>query len=231
MVDAMFKDAWLMIIPSDEDYQQTKRIKKTGARLESPFKELADWVSANYGVHVLNVVYDTIAPDDRPRLSVILETKEDALKFRNDAFSSFNTIDQKRVEEHFQAILSRQRNLHFKVECLFVIFVAFEPVARIEANEKVTDEEIDRLKAKLANEELWEISRCFDSVTFFFYTDAQVKQHEAAGLKDVYAQEYSHLVQPHDEFGYLQKRGVSVYFDSKENFDTNYESNWYYYYK
>lgn len=32
-------------------------------------------------------------------------------------------------------------------------------------------------------------------------------------------------------FGYLRKRGVSVCFDSKENFDTNYQSNWYYYYK
>jgi hypothetical protein len=85
-----------MIMPIDEDYKQTKRIKKTGIPFLSPFKELADWVSANYSVHVLNVVYDKIKPDD--------------------------------------------------------------------------------------------------------------------------------------EFGYLQKRGVSVHFDSKQNFDTNFKSNWYYYY-
>lgn len=220
-----------MITPRDEDYQQTKRIKRTGVPLESPFKELADWVSAEYGVHVLNVVYETVIPDHRPRLSVVLETEGDALKFRNDAFGNFNRIDQKHVREHFERILSEQRDLRFKLEGLFVIFVAFEPVARVEANESVMEEEIHRLKAKLANEDLWEISRCFDSVTFFFYTDAQVKKYEAAGLKSTYGQEYSRLVQPHDEFGYLRKRGVSVAFDSKENFDANYQSNWYYYYK
>jgi len=220
-----------MITPRDEDYKQTKRLKITGFPLESPFKELADWVSAKYRVHVLNVVYDTVMPDNRPRLSVVLETEEDALKFRNGALGNLNKIDPKRVQERFESILSEQGDLRFKLERLFVIFVAFEPVARVEANESVREEEIRRLKAKLANEHLWEISRCFDSVTFFFYTDAQVKQYEAAGLRAAYGQEYSRLVQPHDEFGYLQKRGVSVSFDSKENFDTNYQSNWYYYYK
>jgi hypothetical protein len=220
-----------MIMPSDEDYQQTKRLKKTGVSLESPFKELAEWVSTNFGVHVLNVIYDTVIPDNRPRLSVILENEEGALKFRHGVLGNFNKIDQKRVQEHFGAILSKQHISRFKIEGLFVIFVAFEPVARIEANESVTNGEIYKLKAKLANTDLWEISRCFDSVTFFFYTDAQMKKYEAAGCKESYTQEYSRLVRPYDEFGYLQKRGISVLFDSKENFDTNYQSNWYYYYK
>jgi hypothetical protein len=220
-----------MITPRDDDYQQTKRLKRTGAPLESPFKELADWVGAKYGVRVLNVVYDTVIPDNRPRLTVILETQEDAVKFRDGALGNFNRIDQKSVQEHFQTILSEQRDLRFNTRRLFVIFVAFEPIARVEANESVTKEEIRRLKAKLANKDLWEISRCFDSVTFFFYTDAQMKQYEAGRSRDVYAEEYSRLVERYDEFGYLKKRGVSVRFDSKENFDTNYQSNWYYYYK
>jgi hypothetical protein len=218
-------------MPTDEDYQETKCLKRTGAALKSPFKELAHWVEANYGVRVLNVFYETLTPGDRPRLSVILETQEDALKFRHGEFGNFNATDQKRVQEQLQTILAGQRDLRFKTEGLFVIFVAFEPVARIEANESVTAEELDALKAKLANEDLWQISRLFDGVTFFFYTDAQVKRYEAAGLRDAYAREYSRVVEAYDEFGYLRKRGVSVHFDSKENFDNNYECNWYYYYK
>jgi hypothetical protein len=50
-------------------------------------------------------------------------------------------------------------------------------------------------------------------------------------MRKVYAEEYARLVEPYDEFGYLKQAGIAVYFDSKENFDTNYESNWYYYYK
>ena len=153
------------------------------------------------------------------------------MKFRSDAPVNFNQVDQRRVRERFETIILELRDLRFNVEKLLVIFVAFEPVSRIEANESVTKEQIHRLKAKLANKDLWEISRCFDSVTFFFYTVAQAKQYEAAGLRHLYAEEYSRLVSAYDEFGYLQKRGVSVFFDSKENFDTNYQSNWYYYYK
>ena len=196
--------------------------------MESPFRELADWVGANYGVRVLNVVYDTIEPGNRPRLSVALETQKDAQKFRVPP-GNFNPKDQKRVKEHFEAILSEQRALRFNVAGLFVIFEAFEPVAILEAHERVTKEEVRRLKARLAKEDLWEIHRCFDQVTFFFYTDAQVKQYKAAGLRDLYSQEYSQLVRPNDEFGYVQKRGVPVRFDSKENFDTKYQSNWFYY--
>jgi hypothetical protein len=220
-----------MIIPIDEDYQQTKRLRKSGAPLESPFKELAGWIAAEYRVRVLNVVYDTVDPNDRPRLSVILEMQEDAMKFQHGEFGNFNKTDQKRVQEHFKTILNEQRNQGFNVEGLFVIFAAFERVARIEANERVTENELKQLKVKLNNKDLWEISRLFDSVTFFFHTEAQVKHYEAAGLREAYAREYARLVQPHDEFGYLRRRGVLAYFDSKENFDTNYQSNWYYYYK
>lgn len=220
-----------MITPLDEDYQQTKRLQKSGAPLESPFKELAGWIAAEYGVRVLNAVYDTVDPNDRPRLSVILETQEDAMKFQHGAFGDFNKIDQKRVQGHFETILNKQGNHRFNVEGLFVIFSAFERVARIEANESVTENELKQLKVKLNNKDLWEISRLFDVVTFFFYTDAQVKHYEAAGLREAYAREYARVVQPHDEFGYLRRRGVLACFDSKENFDTNYESNWYYYYK
>ena len=207
-----------MISPHDDDYKQTKLIKRTGAQLASPFRELADWVGANYGVHVLNVIYDTITPDDRPRVNVVLETEEDEMMFRRGPLRSFNEIDQKRVQEQWVSILSQQRDRRFNVEGMFVIFGSFERVAREEANDNVTNEEISRLKEILANDALWEIDRCFDSVTFFFYTDAQVNQFKAAGLIEEYAREYARIVQVHDEFAYLQKRGVAVYFDSKENF-------------
>jgi hypothetical protein len=216
------------MFPVFEYYQQTKRLKKTGSPLEWPFEELADGVSNSYDAKVLNVVYDTIE-NNRPRLSVILETEEDSLKFRDGPLGTFNEIDQRRVQERFESIIGKKQPPPFRIAGLLVIFVAFEPDARVEANGRVTEEEVDRLKAKLANEDLWKIHRLFDIVTFFFYTDAQVKQYEASGLKHMYADEYSRLVQAHDEFGYFKKRGVQVSFDSKENFDTTYQGNWFFY--
>lgn len=218
-------------MPSDADYQQTKRLKRTGASLPSPFREIAEWVSSNFEVDVLNVIYDTVIPDDRPRLSVILELDSHAQKFRDGALGNFNRVDQKRVAERFERILAEHGGDRFNCDGLFVVFSAFEGVARIEANESVTDGDVSKLKSKLGNEDIWEISRCFDGVTIFFYTDAQVKLYEDKGLRDSYAQEYASVISRHDEFGYIAKRGVSVSFDSKENFDTNFQGNWYYYYK
>ncbi len=220
-----------MITPSDVDYQLTKQIKKNGKPLASPFKQLAEWFEVTYGVEVLNLFYDTVIPDDRPRLSVIFEKESDALKFRNGPLGNFNKIDQKQVAEQFCSIIKGIDRHTFQTENLFVIFTAFEPVARVEANESVTEKEINKLKKKLNDDDLWEISRLFNSVTFFFYTDEQVKDAKQRGVLEKYSQEYSRILEKYDEFGYHKIRPVSACLDSKENFDTNFQSNWYYYYK
>lgn len=96
---------------------------------------------------------------------------------------------------------------------------------------KLSEGEIEAPKNQLANPDLWVISRCFGHVTFMFYTDAQVAKYEANGLKEVYARKYLAILKPNDEFGYLSADDFAVSFDSKQNFDDNYNSNWYWYYK
>lgn len=220
-----------MIVPTDADYIETKRLKRDGRKPLPPFDELAEWISSEYHVEVLNLFYDRFIPDGRPRLTVIFESKKDELKFRESALGNYNRIDQKRISEQFSRIIAAQHNVRFSTDGLLVIFSSFEPVARMEANQSVSEANLEGLKKKLGNADLWTISRQFESVTFFFYTEDQIKKYEAAELRDRYAQEYSKLIQPHDEFGYYSKTGVSAFFDSKENFDMNYQGNWYYYYK
>lgn len=219
-----------MIMPSDKDYQETKRLKKSGQVLASPFRELADWIASEHYVRVLNIHHDTVIPDRRPRLNVILEWERDQEKFQ-DRRGNFDQTKQDRILKQFKRLLVEQHIQGTVTDRLFVIFSAFEAVARIEANEKVTEADLDSLKRALANPDLWHISRLFDSATFFFYTAAQAEGYEAKGLRKVYAEEYLRLVKPHDEFGYVARTGILVAFDSKENFDTNYQGNWYYYYK
>ena len=68
------------------------------------------------------------------------------------------------------------------VSRLLVIFSAFEPVARAEANNHITTHEIATLKSTIGDKELWEIRKCFDTVTFFYYTHAQLRANEAKGM-------------------------------------------------
>ena len=220
-----------MILPSDQDYLQTKRLKKEAIPLEGPFRELAAWVSSTYQVSVLNILHDIVAPDARPRLRIILEFTCDALKFREANSINFDSAKQTAICDHFLTLLPQHGNHRFKVNGLFVVFSAFEDVARIEANARVTKRELEILQTRLANETLWLIRTAFDGVIFFFHTDAQVKETEGSVLRETFAQEYARLVEPYDEFGYLRRRGIAVGFDSKENFDTKYQSNWFYYFR
>ena len=158
---------------------------------------------------------------------MIVETEKDVATFKDGL--NFRKLDQQRVGEQFGVILSMMRETRFSTEGLFVPFVSFEPAAITEANESVTEEQVERLKNKLANKDLWKISRLFNSVTFLFFTNAQVAKY--AGLRETCSQEYLRLVEPYDEFGYVKKRGLRVHFDSKEIFDTKYNSSWFYYYR
>lgn len=39
------------------------------------------------------------------------------------------------------------------------------------------------------------------------------------------------ILKQYDIFKYFERRTFKISLDSKENFDKNYQSNWYYYYK
>jgi hypothetical protein len=114
---------------------------------------------------------------------------------------------------------------------VLVIFDAFEPIAKEEANQRVPEEKIQELKSKLNIKDLWEISRFFSRTTFFFYTDEQVEESTRNGIKERLAEEYYKLVKYYDDFDYINKQDFSISLDSKENFDKNYDSNWFYYYR
>ena len=48
-------------------------------------------------------------------------------------------------------------------------------------------------------------------------------------MKKEWADKYFDLLDQYNEFAYFKREHFSVYLDSKENFDKNYESNYYYY--
>ncbi len=218
-----------MIVSSDPEYKATKRIKRGTARLAPPFDELAAWISSNWRVTVLNVIYDPSNELHPPRLQVILEHQKDADSFF-DGFN-FNEEKQEAIASRFLEIVNRQPTHGYDADGLFVVFSAFAPIARQEADEKISEEQIEALKRRIGNRDLWVITRSFGHVTFMFFTDAQAKAYAAAGKREEYARKYFEILKPNDEFRYLSEKDFVVNFDSKQNFDDNYESNWYYYYK
>jgi hypothetical protein len=214
-----------MVTSSDIEYIDTKNIKKNNTTLVFPFDELAIWISKTYNVTVLNIIYDQIIPDSRPRLQIILELFDEKKKFLDKNFINFNENKQIEIKDKFIEILKNNQNIQFKYQKLLVVFSAFEPIAIEEANGKVSKEDIKELEKNLNEPCIWKIRPRFNSVTYFFFTNSQLNNNKSK--LDTFTKKYFNLVKKYDEFNYINN--IIVELDSKENFDGNYQSSWFYY--
>lgn len=235
-----------MIMPSDKDYQETKQIMLGKKTMKPEFKPLADWIDKTYGVKTINIFYDTIEKGTRPRLEICFEHLQEKAVFIGPNGLNYDPDKQKAIANTFketikaQGLIEKSESLGlfkhssistYKTENIWVIYGDFESIARMEANQSVPEEKVKALKKELNNPDIWEISRFFSGTTFFLYTDEQVKKYENSAEHKKWTDKYFELLHQYDQFGYFKSTFFSVYLDSKENFDNNYRSNWYYYYK
>jgi hypothetical protein len=233
-----------MIVSTDPDYLDTKLVKQGVKKLDPIFQELADWINQKFDTPVLNIYYDKIDVDrNRPRLSIIFEYYQSVEKFR-DQIGNYETEKQNLIANQFRQILKsklipsrsffdrlfkKSYASQFDTDRLLVIFTAFEPIAREEVNHKIPQLEIDNLKQELTLKNVWEIYREFATTTYFFYTDKQIEDCKADGTTQMMTQQYFDILKKYDEFDYIKPDTYFLTFDSKENFDKNFESNWFWY--
>jgi len=109
-----------MISPSDIEYELTKKIKKGILHLEYPFDLLADWIMNNYGVRPINIIFDFLPHDKRPRLQVIFEKHADFGLFssKNGLFPDKSKESQ--ILDRFKKIVADKSE--FKTENIFLVF-------------------------------------------------------------------------------------------------------------
>jgi hypothetical protein len=218
-----------MITPSDKEYREAKQIKKGEKPIPHPYSYLADWIQSKYSVNVLNVSYRKIESINRPRLSIDLETEEDRQVFERSRFC----VDPKKssaVIRKFKEI-SETESLGLSFNNIFSIFSAFEPIARIEANENVPEKLANRLIKQFPNENIWCIQKAFSTLIIFYYSEVEKDQAVKRGMINQYQNAYADIIEPYDEFGYLNSNPIIPEIDSKENFDKNYQSSWFYYWR
>lgn len=233
-----------MIMPFDKAYKETKKIKQNISKIKEEFEPLAEWIDKKYGVKTLNIIYDYIDSDkSRPRLQVCLEYAKDVGKFMDNRTYNFDEIKQNDIIRKFDEIISDNEiknksnwlknlfGLPYKIDNLYVYFSDFESIAKIEANEKISENEIKKLQSEINNKELWTISRAFSGVTFFLYTNEQLKKYRDSEIHEKWKNQYYQLLQAYDEFDYFKNDYFYFDLDSKENFDNNYEGSWFNYYR
>jgi hypothetical protein len=235
-----------MIMPSDKDYTQTKRIMLGKDKMKPEFVPLAEWIDKTYDVKTINIIYDTL-DNKTPRIQICFEYEKEKNKFLTHDISYFDKTKQKAIGEKFTEIIKQQglskntgsfsnifglnKNGIYLTDNVFVIYGAFEPIAKLEATYKITQKQTEEFIKSFDNKDIWTISIGFTIPTFFMFTDEKVKEYDKPEIKTMWADKFFDFIKPFDEFNYFKRTDIQVYLDSKENFDKNYESNWYYYYK
>lgn len=235
-----------MILPSDKEYTQTKKIMLGTDKMKQELVPLAEWIDRTYGVRTVNIIYD-ILDDKKPRIRICFEFEKEESKFLTNDISYFDNGKQKAIAEKFsetiqmQGLSKKTKSLfnlfrdnkkgQYLTDDLFVIYGVFERVAKIEATSKITAKQTDDFKKSFNNLDIWTISIGFTIPTFFMYTEDKIKEYDKPEIRNDWADRYYALIKPFDDFNYFKREEIQVLLDSKENFDNNYESNWYYYYK
>ena len=208
---------------TNREFQQTKRILLGQERMNKKYAQLANYIQERFSVQVINVTCSK--RNDSINVTLWFKYENEENFFYKEPF----VVDYRKRN----AILNQFKliaNAENKSDSICLSYQAFETLAKEEANNSITQLEILELKEKLHCNDLWEISRCLANVVFFLYEDKQVRLYKEGGFIDIWSEMYLDLLNRYDEFGFFTKENFHVEIDSKENFDNNFNSNWYYYY-
>ena len=126
--------------------------------------------------------------------------------------------------------LCNSQSKKHKAENIWIVIRSFERSAKEETRWAISKSEVEALQSELNIEELWKIypEKNYNA-TFFLFTNKQVQDFLENGMKEYFIKKYFEIIKRHDEFGYFQKDDFSIELESKENFETNYENNWFKY--
>jgi hypothetical protein len=235
-----------VILSSDRWYRRAKEARQGRRRLDPRFDGFVRGFADRFGFPPLWLETDHVERRDgglpRPRLDVVLERRDQARPFRTAA-GGYRVARQRAVVRLFAEALDGVdlRGVfglpdgvppaYPRAEDLFVCFSEFERIALDEVHSAVTEAELDRFTAGLGlGERFWCAQRAYGPPVVFVYTAEQAAELESSPQRANWADAWFSLASGHDEFGYLRRDDVSVHVDSKENFDKNYQSNWYWYF-
>jgi len=216
---------------SDKSQFQAQAIKQGKHKLAVVDGEILGWITKQFGVSALDFSCETRKSSKgvpQQLIHIVLETVENVKQMQTNRAGSaaiterfLKYLKSADPENHSRDPLKRDV---FSVETnpFPEIIVTYRPLKELDRKileEMLDDEERAVLKTF---ESVWTISQ----TVVFYYTDTQVKENLTHGTSTKIIEE---LERVDKKYGF--NRGSAYRFDSKESFDRDYESNWYYYWK
>ena len=225
---------------TDKSQFQVWAIKKGNHKLAPVYQEIMDWITIQFGVRALDFFCETRKTSKglpQQLVHVILETVDDVKRMY--AHHADNAAIAERFLNYFKSAHSPDTiadplkstdlspdSYRDETNPFPEIIVTYRPFKELEKKilEEILEEMLeDEKRAVLKTfESVWSMSMS----VVFYYTDAQVKENEMNGTS---AKVNEALQLAAKKYGF--DPGSPYRFDSKEIFDRDYKSDWYYYWK
>lgn len=196
-----------MYTPADRSQLQARAVKQGTYTLADTDQEVIDWIKKEFRVNALHFSFET--RKQQQLVHLILETADEVRTMQSN--STRNAPIAERFSKYFNF-----------TDPVPEIIVTYRPLKDLDGN----------IISEILDDEKRGVLKSFDSVwtismdVIFYFTDAQLKENQANGISK---QISDALYQVTTRYGIGP--GSPYRFDSKECFDRDYESNWYYYWK
>lgn len=220
-----------MYTPTDRSQFQAWAIQQGNHQLVATHQTITDWISKQFGVLALDFCFErreTTKGLSQQLVHVIVETADDVKRLQSNRVG--NKLVGERFLEYFKS--ADVGNYVFDPTKSNVFPAETNPFPEIIVTYRPLKPPTEEMRQKMLDDEVRTTLKAFSSVwtisqnVIFYYTAAQVKDNETDGTSTKINQA---LEQVSKKYGFAP--GSSCSFDSKESFDRNYESNWYYYWK
>lgn len=234
-----------MITYNDYSYIETKKVIMGKKKNDSILRGLLEWINTTYSVDAVNICYEILTNHNphRPRIEVVFRTDEPIRQFNRDDGYNYDESKQNEIRNKFIELVNQRkvstnklhnlffRDMEYETNDILVVFSAFDPILISEINSKIQDKDLIQLEQKWSKYNIWKVTKLFGTVFFMFYKDTDIEQIKGTEVLEDMKDEYYLLLKKHDDLNILRRDQFEVVLDSKENFDNNYASNWYYYFK
>lgn len=222
-----------MISSLDKEYINTFKVLSGKKCLSKTQKELITWISSNYKIDLINIIFDSVKIRKKKEPRIILITKSDREKdiiinheYKNGVYNCWDTEVLNNIKEY---ILKNYASLLIgEKDRTFIIVSSFEQPYCAQILEKDSIGIKKTIYDEIYNENLWTVEIFFSRIIIFYYQTSQIPSNKNE-LEKIIKEKVLHYINKHDIFDILTEKNIIVEFDSKENFDTNYQGNWFFY--
>lgn len=221
----VFSIFFVILYKKNKSVKSEKEISLNEEISEEDYFEIKKYISETYNLDIHEILFTLLKSSNNKNL-IRFE-----IKLENNASYMNLQVNEKIKDEISFYITEKEFELQDKYKAKFFVFFSSFEQDELERLYEKLPQNLDFLLEEINNQNIWLIKNVFSTrIVVFFYSNNQIpdlkeKERIAEILKEYI---YSSL-RKFDSYNKLKKDEINIEFDTKENFDTKYEGNWYYY--